>query len=80
MTHAYREFESRSRPGVKPLKFWLPDSLAGLSREVHAAVAQGRLDEAIQLVQAALPKAKGPYEKPSLKALLDHLKGRKAGY
>ena len=69
-----------ARPGVKPLKFWLPDSLAGLSREVHAAVAQGRLDEAIQLVQAALPKAKGPYEKPSLKALLDHLKGRKAGY
>jgi len=68
------------RPGVKPLKFWLPDSLAGLSREVHSAVAQGRLEEAIQLVQAALPKAKGPYEKPSLKALLDHLKGRKAGY
>jgi len=69
-----------SRIGVKPLKFWLPDSLAGLHKEVQAAVMQGRLDEAIQMVQAAIPKAKGPYEKPSLKALLDHLKGRKAGY
>ncbi|NWJ42400.1 MAG: DUF1570 domain-containing protein [Geothrix sp.] len=69
-----------AQPGVKPLKFWLPDSLADLSREVQAAVMQGRLDEAIQMVQAAIPKAKGPYEKPSLKALLDHLKGRKAGY
>jgi len=69
-----------AKPGVKPLKFWLPDSLAGLHREVQAAVMQGRLDEAIQMVQAAIPKAKGPYEKPSLKALLDHLKGRKAGY
>lgn len=69
-----------TRPGVKPLKFWLPDSLAGLNRQVQAALAQGQLDEAIQLVQAAIPKAKGPYEKPSLKALLDHLKGRRAGY
>ncbi|MCE1203256.1 MAG: DUF1570 domain-containing protein [Holophagaceae bacterium] len=69
-----------TRAGVKPLKFWLPDSLAGLHKEVQAAVMQGRLDEAIQMVQAAIPKAKGPYEKPSLKALLDHLKGRKAGY
>jgi len=69
-----------TRPGVKPLKFWLPDSLASLHKEVQAAVMQGRLDEAIQLVQAAISKAKGPYEKPSLKALLDHLKGRKAGY
>jgi len=69
-----------AQPGVKPLKFWLPDTLADLSREVQAAVMQGRLDEAIQMVQAALPKAKGPYEKPSLKALLEHLKARKAGY
>jgi tetratricopeptide (TPR) repeat protein len=67
-------------PGIKPLKFWLPDSLAGLGKEVKAAVMQGRLDEAIQMVRAAIPKAKGPYEKPSLKALLDHLKARKAGY
>lgn len=67
-------------PGIKPLKFWLPDTLADLSREVQAAAMQGRLDEAIQMVQAALPKAKGPYEKPSLKALLEHLKARKAGY
>lgn len=66
--------------GSKPLKFWLPDSLADLHREVQLAVMQGRLDEAIQMVKAALPKAKGPYEKPSLKALLDHLKARKAGY
>jgi tetratricopeptide (TPR) repeat protein len=71
---------ARTKPGVKPLKFWLPDSLAGLQKEVHAAVMQGRLDEAIQMVQAAISKAKGPYEKPSLKALLEHLKGRKAGY
>jgi tetratricopeptide (TPR) repeat protein len=69
-----------TQPGVKPLKFWLPDTLAALSREVQAAVMQGRLDEAIQMVQAAIPKAKGPYEKSSLKALLDHLKARKAGY
>lgn len=69
-----------SLPGVKPLKFWLPDTLAALGKEVQAAVMQGRLDEAIQLVKVAIPKAKGPYEKPSLKALLDHLKARKAGY
>jgi tetratricopeptide (TPR) repeat protein len=68
-----------ARPvSIEPLKFWLPDTLAGLSREVQAAVMQGRLDEAIELVKAAIPKAKGPYEKPSLKALLDHLKARKA--
>ncbi|HLP30763.1 MAG TPA: DUF1570 domain-containing protein, partial [Geothrix sp.] len=70
----------RTKPGVKPLRFWLPDSLADLHKEVQAAVMQGRLDDAIQMVRAAIPKAKGPYEKPSLKALLDHLKGRKAGY
>lgn len=67
-------------PGVKPLKFWLPDTLAALGREVQVAVMQGRLDEAIQMVKAAIPKAKGPYEKPSLKALLDHLRARKAGH
>jgi len=66
--------------GVKPLKFWLPDTLADLSREIQAAAMQGRLDEAIQMVQAAIPKAKGPYERSSLKALLEHLKARKAGY
>ncbi len=69
-----------SLPGVKPLKFWLPDTLAGLGQEVRTAVMQGRLDEAIQMVRAALPKAKGPHEKASLKALLEHLRGRKAGY
>ncbi len=69
-----------AQPGVKPLKFWLPDTQAALGREVQVAVMQGRLDEAIQLVKAAIPKAKGPYEKASLKALLDHLKARKAGY
>ena len=69
-----------AQPGVKPLKFWLPDTLAVLSQEVQAAVMQGRLDEAIQMVKAAIPEAKGPYEKPSLKALLDHLKARKAGH
>jgi len=68
------------QPGVKPLKFWLPDTLAALAKEVQVAVMQGRLDDAIQSVKAAIPKAKGPYEKPSLKALLDHLKARKAGH
>jgi tetratricopeptide (TPR) repeat protein len=67
-------------PGAKPLKFWLPDSLAALGKDVQAAVMQGRLDEAIEMVKAAIPKAKGPYEKPSLKALLDHLRARKAGH
>ena len=69
-----------AQPGVKPLKFWLPDTLAILSQEVQAAVMQGRLDEAIQMVKTAIPKAKGPYEKPSLKALLEHLKARQAGH
>ncbi|MFN7959324.1 MAG: DUF1570 domain-containing protein [Holophagaceae bacterium] len=64
----------------KPLKFWLPDSLADLRKEVHVAVLEGRLEDAIRMVKEALPKAKGPYEKPSLKALLDHLKARKAGH
>lgn len=68
-----------ARPSAKPLKFWLPDSLADLRKEVHVAVLEGRLDDAIRMVKEALPKAKGPYEKPSLKALLDHLKARKAG-
>lgn len=63
----------------KPLKFWLPDTLADLRREVHVAVLEGRLDDAIRMVKEAIPKAKGPYEKPSLKALLEHLKARKAG-
>ena len=66
--------------GAKPLRFWLPETLAGLRRDVQIAVMEGRLDDAIRMVQAAIPTAKGPYEKPSLKALLDHLKGRKAGH
>jgi len=65
--------------GGKPLKFWLPDSLADLRKAVHIAVLEGRLDDAIRMVKEAIPKAKGPYEKPSLKALLEHLKARKAG-
>jgi len=69
----------RVLPGVKPLKFWLPDTLAALGRDVQVAFMQGRLGDAIQLVEAAIPKAKGPYEKPSLKALLEHLKAKKGG-
>jgi len=66
-------------PAGKPLKFWLPDTLADLRKEVHVAVVEGRLDDAIRMVREALPRARGPYEKPSLQALLDHLKARKAG-
>ncbi|WP_257304686.1 DUF1570 domain-containing protein [Geothrix campi] len=66
--------------GAKPLKFWLPDSLAALTGQVQIAILEGRLDDAIQMVQAALPKAKGQYEKPSLKSLLQALKARKAGH
>lgn len=66
--------------GAKPLKFWLPDSLSALAGQVQMAILEGRLDDAIQMVQAALPKARGQYEKPSLKSLLQALKARKAGH
>jgi len=68
------------RPGEKPFKFWLPDTLAELSRDIHMAISEGRVDDAIQKVKAALAKAKGPYEKPSLKAVLQALQARKAGH
>jgi len=66
--------------GATPLKFWLPDSLSALAKDVRIAILEGRLDDAIQMVQAALPKARGPYEKPSLKSLLQALKAKKAGH
>lgn len=66
--------------GGKPLQFWLPDTLSALSAEVRMALLEGRLDDAIQKVKAALPKAKGPYEKPSLRALLKALEARRAGH
>lgn len=68
------------RPVGKPLKFWLPDSLSDLTREIHLALREGRVDAAIQMVKAALPKAKGPYENSSLKAVLKALQARKAGH
>lgn len=63
----------------KPLRIWLPDTLADLHARIQVAVAEGRLDEAIQMVKDALPTARGPYEQSSLKAVLTHLKARKAG-
>lgn len=68
------------RSAGKPLQFWLPETLAELSRKVHLAVYEGRLDDAIQQVKEAIPNAKGPYEKPSLKGLLQALQARKAGH
>ena len=69
-----------NQPGIKPLKFWLPDRLSALGTEVRTAVMQGRLDDAIKMVKNAIPTAKGQYEQQSLKSLLAHLKARKAGY
>ncbi len=67
------------KPKGQPLRIWMPDSLRDLYTRVQLAAVEGRLDEAIQMIQQALPTAHGPYEQSSLKAVLASLKARKAG-
>lgn len=68
---------SASPETLPPMKFSLPSNLAPLGQEVIQLASMGRLDEAIQKVEAARKKVKSAYERNSLKALLDQLRARK---
>lgn len=61
-----------------PLKFSLPTYLAPLGNEVLRLVAEGKTDEAIRKVKAALAKAHYDYDRKVLRSLLKTLQGAEA--
>jgi tetratricopeptide (TPR) repeat protein len=67
--------ELQQRP-MEPLKFSLPSYLAPLGNEVMQLDAEGKREEAIRRVEAALAKARYAYDRKPLKALLDALRKR----
>jgi hypothetical protein len=67
------ELLQRQKP---PLKFSLPSYLAPLGKEVLQLDAEDRTDEAIRKVEKALAKAKYPYDRKVLQALLESLRAR----
>lgn len=63
--------------GGGTLKFRLPESLAPLGREVLRLMVEGKSQEAVQKVEAALSKTKKEWERKSLEAMLEQLRSQR---